>query len=331
MQSLLAASSFLSSKKYIYHIRLQMIFALLPGIFAMYWFFGAGVLINISLAIFTAVTVESILLKLQRRKILAHLSDLSAISTALLLALCLPSLAPWWLSVVGAAFAIIVIKHFFGNLNSSPFNPAMAGYVMLLISFPQRMTTWITPSNLVNVDLTLHDILYMAWHSQTPDTVNYDAITSPTPLDALNTLLNLNQPITTASTNPLFGHLGGAGWEIISLAYLCGGLWLVYRDIISWAIPAGILGGLSLFAIPAYYLDNTLFATPMLHLFTGATMLGAFFIATDLQTTQISIRNQLLYGLIIGIVTYLIRIAGGYPDGMAFAVLIANLTLALID
>ncbi len=293
----------------------------------MCWFFGLGVAINIALALCIAAIQE-----LNRHFKSQHSQiNINSFSTALLLAICLPSLTSWWVSVIGTIFALMIVTPLTHYLKFGPLNAVMASYVLLLTSFPEQMHRWTTPANINHFPLTFSDIRTIKGLGQFPDHLDFDAITSATPLETINTFLTMFNTLPPTGSTPILGHLGGAGWEIVSLTFLCGGLWLVYRDIVSWAIPAGVLSGLSLFSFCSHLIDHSYFATPMFHLFTGSTMFGAFFIATDLDNKSFSIRSQLIYGLTIGILVYLIRIAGDYPEGMAFAILIANLALAILE
>lgn len=293
----------------------------------MCWLFGLGVAINIGLALCMAGIIE-----IGRNvKLNDSPKQINSFTTALLLALSLPSLTPWWITILGITFAIMIVSPLTHYLKFGPFNAVMASYVFLLTCFPKQMHTWAIPVILNHPSLSFSDILSIKGFGQFPNHLDFDAVTSATPLDTVNTFLHIFQTLPPTSSAPILGHLGGAGWEIVSLTFLCGGLWLVYRDIVSWAIPAGVLGGLSLFAFCAYLIDSSYFATPMFHLFTGSTMFGAFFIATDVGNKSLSIQSQLIYGLTIGILVYVIRIAGDYPEGMAFAILFANLALILLD
>ena len=310
---------------------LQVLIALLPGIAAMAWFFGIGVLVNIGLAVVTALTAEAAVLKLRQRPVSPALKDLSATVTAVLLAISLPAIAPWWTTVIGTLFAIVIAKHLYGGLGYNPFNPAMAGYVLLLVSFPVPMTAWIAPIGLGQVALSSGDIVALIFQQQLPEGVQFDALTMATPLDSLKTQLGLHRAVADILTEPVFGLLAGRGWQWVAVAYLAGGLWLIRRGIVAWQIPAGFLLALGLFAWVCFFIDNAHFASPLFHLFAGATMLGAFFIATDPVTAATTVNGRFLYGLLIGTLIYIIRIWGGYPDAVGFAVLLANLCVPALD
>ncbi len=331
MQFSTAVSPHLKPQSSVTKVMFQVLLALVPGAAAMYWFFGVGVLINITLAIATAVISEAVVLWLRRRPVAVHLMDLSAVVTAVLLGLALPVLAPWWITVIGTMFAIIIAKHLYGGLGYNPFNPAMAGYVLLLVSFPKPMTAWLAPSGIGTVALSSADMLKIIFLEQLPAKMNIDAITMATPLDSLKTQLGLNKAIDEVMGQPVFGLVSGKGWEWVSLAYLIGGLWLIQRRVIAWQIPLGMLASLTLFSAVCYGIDSSYFAAPVFHLFGGATMLGAFFIATDPVTASTTPRGRLIYGAMIGVLVFIIRVWGGYPDAVAFAVLLMNLAAPTVD
>ncbi|MGR9045019.1 MAG: electron transport complex subunit RsxD [Gammaproteobacteria bacterium] len=312
-------------------VMLRVLVALIPGIAVMTWFFGIGVWINIGLAVATALAAESIILRLRNRPVIATLKDLSAVVTAVLLAVSLPVIVPWWITVIASFFAIVIAKHLYGGLGYNPFNPAMAGYVLVLVSFPMQMTAWSPPIEISSVSLSLSDIVNLIFLEKLPEAVQFDALTMATPLDSMKTQLGLNQTVGSIRTGAVFGHISGKGWEWVSAAYLAGGLWLIWRRVIGWQIPAGLLLGLGAFASICFAIDSERFAMPQFHLFAGATMLGAFFIATDPVTAAVTVKGRIIYGLLIGTLIYIIRIWGGYPDAVAFSVLLANLTAPTID
>ncbi len=308
---------------------LQVIVALLPGTLIYAWFFGPGVLVNIALAVIFALAFEAAILKLRARPVTTQLADLSAVVAAWLFALCLPMHAPWWLVLVGIGFTMIAGKHLYGGLGFNPFNPAMVGYVVLLISFPVEMTTWYLPYTLGGERLGLLDSL--AYSFGLADVAQWDALTSATPLDRLKTELGQGLSVEQLRSAPLFGRLAGAGWEWVALGWLAGGVWLLATGTIRWHIPASLL--LAVFAIASllHLVDPASYASPLFHLLSGAVVIGAFFIATDPVTAATTDRGRLLYGAMIGLLTYTIRAWGGYPDGIAFAVLLANMCVPLID
>jgi Na+-translocating ferredoxin:NAD+ oxidoreductase subunit D len=310
-----------------------VIYALAPAVAMHVVCFGPGVLIQIVLAVLTALGAEALALHLREKSIKQYLTDGSAVLTAVLLALCLPPLAPWWLVVSGTAFAILLAKHAFGGLGMNPFNPAMVGYAVLLVSFPAQLLQWLPPNvaGLQSVDVSFVQTLTTILTGHLPPALTWDAITSPTPLDALRTSLSMGMTMQEAQASPIFGGLGGRGWEWINLATLIGGVWLLAMRIIRWQIPVAMLGALAVCSSVMYAIDPGAYAGPIFHLTSGASMLGAFFIATDPVSAATSDRGRLIYAVGIGVFTYVIRTWGGYPDGVAFAVLLMNLAVPLID
>jgi electron transport complex protein RnfD len=301
--------------------------ALVPGITCAWWVFGWGILINIPLACLTAVVAETGIMALRRRPPLPVLQDGSVIVTAMLLAIALPPLTPWWIPVIGTLFAVVIAKHLYGGIGYNPFNPAMAGYVVLLISFPLEMTLWSIPGK----PLGLADTLTLVFIGHLPDGLTLDALTMATPMDAIKTRLGLSETLTEIHTTPLFGFIAGVGWEWINAAFLFGGLLLLQLKVIQWQIPAGMLAGMAFIAFVFYAANPDIYSSPLFHLFSGATMLGAFFIATDPVTASTTPRGRFLYGAGIGLLTYIIRTWGNYPEGIAFAVLLMNMAAPTID
>ncbi len=309
----------------------EVLLALLPGIACAWWFFGWGVIINIVIATLACVLAEAGMLALRGRTVVATVSDSSAVLTGVLLALALPPLTPAWLPVLGALFAIVVAKQLYGGLGYNPFNPAMIGYVVLLISFPREMTQWNAPAGLDHTQLGLADSLAWSLRGALPADIALDALTLATPLDSVKTSLGLGQMLSEITTAPKFGAYGGHGWEWINAAYLLGGLYLLQRRLIDWRIPVGLLGALFMIALVFHGSDSDAFPAPLFHLFSGAAMLGAFFIATDPVTASATPRGRLIFGAGIGLIVYVIRTWGGYPDGVAFAVLLMNMAAPTLD
>ncbi len=298
----------------------QVIYATLPGLAMLTWLFGIGTLINAVFAVIVALVCEAAFLKARGRAVRFYLSDYSAVVTALLLALSLPPTSPWWLTLIGVSFAIIIAKQLYGGLGMNPFNPAMVGYVLLLISFPVEMTRWIAPHEAPSLGESL--ALFVGQTST-------DGVTGATPLDTFRTWAgNASQ---LASHDILHGTLAGRGWEWVNAAFLLGGLYLLWRKIITWHIPLGVLVGICISALPFWLYDSVRFASPLFHLFSGAAMLGAFFIATDPVSAATSRNGRLIFGLLIGVLVWVIRSFGGYPDAMAFAVILMNLAAPTID
>ncbi|MDH5190259.1 MAG: RnfABCDGE type electron transport complex subunit D, partial [Gammaproteobacteria bacterium] len=217
---------------------------LIPALFTYIWFFGPGIAVHMLIGITTALATETIMLKLRHRPVKPFIADNSAIITAVLLVFCIPPFAPWWISFIGVAFAIVFGKHLYGGLGYNPFNPAMLGYAMLLISFPAEMTAWTAPVELLENAPGLISTLQIIFYGSLLEPVLFDAITMATPLDALKTQLGLEQNLQTILQGPVFGVMAGKGWEWINVAILAGGLFLMFKKIITWHIPVALLGSL---------------------------------------------------------------------------------------
>jgi len=314
----------------------QVIYATIPGVAALTYFFGWGTLINIVFASIVALTFEALVLWLRKKPIMFYLSDYSAVVTAVLLAIAIPPYAPWWLTVVGVGFAIVIAKQLYGGMGFNPFNPAMIGYVLLLISYPLEMTSWLPAIGVDGGRQSELDFLsaLSAIFISTINSETIDAFTMATPLDTLKTASRNALTLGEAVNNPVFGTFFGLdigkGWAVVNLGFLVGGLYLIARRIITWHIPVGFLTGLFLFSAISSWFNDT-YGSPFFHIISGGTMLGAFFIATDPVSAATSNKGRLIYGFGIGILIYIIRVWGGYPDAVAFAVLLMNLCAPTID
>lgn len=328
-----ASSPFMFASNTVTRMMLWVVIALVPGIIAQVIFFGWGVLINASIAIASALLCEAFILYLRKRPITPSLLDGSAFVTALLLAIALPPLTPWWIPFVGTAFAIIIAKQLYGGLGYNPFNPAMVGYAMLLIAFPKEMTSWLLPLGLSQHAMSFSELLQYSFHGVLSTSLTLDAITGASPLDLLKTQTHLEKsiPMILQQSSQYFGSLAGVGWQWINLWFLVGGLVLIALRIISWHIPVAMLAALAIMAGIFYWQDPNVYASPLFHLLSGATMLGAFFIATDPVTAATTVKGRLVYGALIGILLYVIRQWGGYPDAIAFAILLLNMAVPTID
>jgi electron transport complex protein RnfD len=315
----------------IHKVMRDVLLALVPGIVAYCWYFGPGMAIQIVIAIAFALAFEALSLRLRGKGLQLFLTDLSAVVTAVLFALCLPPLAPWWVSCTGLFFAIVVAKHLFGGLGQNVFNPAMVGYVVCLISFPKAMTSWLPPTALAEQSLNLTQSLSTIFSSSLPTGISWDAVSQATPLDTIRTGVDHGQMVSEVRRAPIFGDFGGYGWEWIANWFALGGLWLMWRRVISWHVPLTMIGSVIALGLVAYLVDPGSSPSPLQHVFSGALVLGAFFIATDPVTGCASTRGRLLFGAGVGVITLAIRRWGGYPDGVAFAVLIMNMAAPLID
>jgi len=309
----------------------QVLYALLPGIAAHCWYFGPGILLQILLAITFALVFETAMLKLRQQPLRTHLLDFSAVVTAVLFALCLPPLVPWWIALLGMFFAIVIAKHLYGGLGHNVFNPAMVGYVVVLICFPQAMTQWLPATAPGSWTVGSWDSIVTIFSGQLSLPLAWDAVSQATPLDTLRSGINAGLTVEEIHNSAIFGDFGGRGWEWIANWYALGGLWLLWRRIISWQVPVTMIGSVVLLGLLAYLIDPGSNPSPMQHVFSGALLLGAFFIATDPVSGCTSNLGRLLFGAGVGILTLIIRRWGGYPDGVAFAVLLMNMAAPLID
>ena len=291
----------------------QVSYALALGVGAQVYFFGFSVFIQIFLACITGLITEALFLRLRGSEIKPAIIDGSVVLTAILLAISIPSIAPWWIIVLGVSFAVIFGKQIFGGLGNNPFNPAMLGYAFLLISYPMQMTQWsaeyLSMCQAVDVIFGL---------------TNIDCLTGATSLDHLKTQLTMGISIQELELNSI-----SQLW--INIGFLLGGIYLLFRRIIFWQIPVSLLLGVVVMSTALYLVDSNQFASSLFHLVNGATMLAAFFIATDPVSASTTPSGRLIFGFLIGILIVIIRVFGGYPDAVAFAVLLLNITVPLID
>ena len=307
MSTPVAAAPYVVAGFSVPRVMFQVLAALVPVAAVQVYLHGPALLGLLAVAAATALACEATALRLRRRAAGAFLRDGSVLVTAALLALAVPPTLPWWFVAFGTGIAVLIGKHAYGGLGQNPFNPAMVGYAVLLVSFPLEMTQWPAPG------------------------ADWDAVTGATALDALRTGLRQSYTMAEIFAGPAFGAVGARGAEWINLAALGGGAWLLLRGVIRWQIPAAMLAGIALPAAIAHGLDPGAYAGAAFHLGSGATMLGAFFIATDPVSAATSDRGRLVFGAGIGVLTWAIRSWGGYPDGVAFAVLLMNLAVPLID
>ncbi|WP_342320834.1 electron transport complex subunit RsxD [Kosakonia sp. BYX6] len=335
----IASSPYTHNQRQTSRIMLLVALATLPGVIAQLWFFGWGTLVQVVLAIVSALLAEGLVLKLRKQTVSAILADNSALLTGLLLAISIPPFAPWWMVVLGTVFAVVIAKQLYGGLGHNPFNPAMIGYVVLLISFPVQMTSWLPPFEIARTVPGIMDALQVIFtgHSATGATmetlrIGIDGVSQATPLDTFKTSLHAGHSVEQILQYPIYsGVLAGAGWQWVNLGYLAGGLFLLWQKTIRWHIPVSFLLSLAVCATLGWIFSPESLAAPQLHLLSGATMLGAFFILTDPVTASTTNKGRLIFGALAGLLVWLIRSFGGYPDGVAFAVLLANITVPLID
>lgn len=329
------SSPFISSDNNVHTMMYKVLLALIPGTLAAIYFFGWGVLINLLIACIVCLGSEALMLMLRNRPVEPTLKDGSALITACLLALALPPLIPWWATTIASLFAIVVAKHLYGGLGFNPFNPAMVGYIVVMISFPREMTYWTAPIGVFGGWPGFIDTLNIIFAGISSHSMEIDSITTATPMDTIKTQIGLEMDVKATRSNaafsPLFSTLSGTGWEWINGMFLIGGYWLVKQKVVDWRIPTSFL--LSLFLISNFFtaLDYASYPSAIFHLFSGGTMLCAFFIATDPVTASTTPKGRWIYGFGIAALVYIIRTWGGYPDGIAFAVVLMNMAVPLLD
>ncbi|MCK3654404.1 electron transport complex subunit RsxD [Pasteurellaceae bacterium Macca] len=316
---------------------LWVIATMLPALGVLGFFFGYGVFVQIAIALPLAVVIELLVAKLRGKPWLFYLSDLSGGLTALILAMAIPPYAPYWVIVIGVLVALLLAKHVYGGLGQNVFNPAMIGYALLLISFPVQMTAWLPPIELLNEPPTFGDSLSLIFTGLTSDGFSVhqllntiDGIAQATPLDSAKTNI-AKEGLTGILASPIFIGQFAKGWCEVNLAFLLGGLVLMYKRIIHWQIPVMMLVTFALLSgiTELFWAEKHLGV--LSQLFSGAMMFGAFFIATDPVSASITPRGKLIFGAMVGTFVYLIRYYGNYPDGVAFGVLLSNIAVPLID
>jgi len=311
----------------------QVLLALVPAALAHVWFFGPGLIFNLLVAAAACTGGEALMMRLRGRPPMRALSDYSALVTAALLAFALPSLTPWWVTATAGLFAIIVAKHLYGGLGFNIFNPAMAGYVVVLVAFPMHLNLWVAP-RMGDIDyqfLTTLQTLQYTLTGALPDALGYDQISRATPLDAMKSGLNDMRTPAEIRSLPIMGDFGGVGWEWIGNFIAIGGFWLMIRKVIRWHIPLGVGAGLLVPAGIMWLISPGTEPSPGFHMFSGAALLCAFFIATDPVSAAASPKGRFIYGAGIGFLIYAIRTWGADVDGVAYAVLLMNMAVPVID
>ena len=298
-----------SVKKNMYGV----LIALIPAFLVSLYFFGLGALIVTATSVDACLFFEWAIGKFLMKKETTTICDGSAVITGVLLAFNLPSNLPIWIIILGALFAIGVGKMSFGGLGNNPFNPALAGRVFLLLSFPVQMTSWPVMGQLTSYT---------------------DAMTAATPLNLMKQIAGGNIEALKdlpSSFDLLIGNNGGCLGEVSALALLLGLAYMLWKKIITWHIPISILATVFVFSGIMHLVDPELYVSPVLQLLTGGLMLGAIFMATDYVTSPMSKKGMLIYGVCIGLLTVIIRLFGAYPEGMSFAILIMNAFTPLIN
>lgn len=294
-------------------IMFRVVYAMIPALIWSVFVFGMDALRVTAIAVIACLafeyTIQRFLLKVR-----PSVSDGSALVTGILLAFNVPAGIPWWIIVIGALAAIGIGKVSYGGLGSNIFNPALVGRVFLLISFPVQMTTW--PVNSMS---------------------GTDGITSATPLGIIKERLAGGIPVSQitgelpSATDLLLGNTGGSLGEVSALLLILGGLYLLFKKVITWHIPVSVIGSAALIAAVFWMADPEGYVNPVYHILTGGMMLGALFMATDMVTSPMTPKGQIIYGVGIGIITISIRLFGAYPEGISFAILIMNAFTPLIN
>ena len=286
------------SKESIQSIMRDVIIALVPATAAGIYYFGLRALILIVAAIISAVFFEWLYEKITKKPV--TINDLSAVVTGLLLAMNLPASAPVWVAIVGSAFAIIFAKQLFGGLGQNFINPALAGRAFLLASYPTEMTTWVVPNGLAA-----------------------DAATYATPLAQLK-----NGTLDASLGQLVLGQVGGTIGETCAIALIIGGIYPLYKHVISWKIPVIYIATVFiLFAV----IGRHGMRMPLQEIFAGGVMLGGIFMATDYASSPVTPKGQVIFAVGAGLLTYLIRTFGGYPEGVSYSILIMNCCVPLIE
>ena len=305
-------NSVLEKKKSITLVMLEVIIALIPAIICMVYFYGKSYVFHLINSAAFAIVSEAVFFYLkgyEYNKILFRIKDCSALLTAFLLALSMPPDIPWYLVSIGSMFAVVIAKQLYGGLGQNIFNPAMVGYCVLLISFPAIFTSWPMSKNI----------------NEEP---SYDSISSATPLETIKSQTKNNQTISyIKNSNPeIFST-----WMIINISYLIGGVYLIIRKIIRFTPSATFLSSIALLSYIFSIINPDIYPGIYVNLFSGATMIAAFFIITDPVTMPANKTSQIIYAFGIALFTYVIRTFAGYPDGVAFSVLLMNATVPLLD
>jgi len=298
-----------SARKIMYRVVIAMIPALLWSVFV----FGLDALRVTLIAVAACIAFEYLIQK-YLMKVKPTVTDGSALVTGILLAFNVPAGLPWWIIVIGALAAMGIGKLSFGGLGNNIFNPALVGRVFLLISFPVQMTAW---------PVTRH--------------AEVDAVTSATPLGLIKEALMSGTSVSQvtdqlpAATDLLLGTISGSLGEISALMLIIGGLYMLVRKVITWHIPVSVIGSVAIIAAAFWLADPQSYIHPVYHILTGGLMLGAIFMATDMVTSPMTSKGQIIYGVGIGVITISIRLFGAYPEGISFAILIMNAFTPLIN
>jgi electron transport complex protein RnfD len=308
---LLTTSPHIHNAESIPRVMYSVVIALIPAVLVSIYYFGVSALITYLISIVSCLVFEAAAQRIMGRPV--TVGDGSIMITGILLAMNIPSTSPWWLVVVGALVAVVLGKQIYGGLGSNPFNPVLVARILLLISFPVQMTAWTKPAPLFS---------------------GVDAVSMATPLGDLKTTLMLKGVVEMphfSYLDSLIGFVGGSLGETSVIALLLGGIFLLARRVITWHIPVTYIGTVFVMTGVFWLIDPTKYADPVFHILSGGLMLGALFMATDMVTSPVYPKGMLIFGLGCGIITVVIRLFGGYPEGVAFSILLMNAATPLID
>ncbi|MBF0309076.1 MAG: RnfABCDGE type electron transport complex subunit D [Magnetococcales bacterium] len=335
---LISSSPHIHSGESVSHVMRSVIWALMPATALSVMIFGWPALLVILITTASCLATEVIVNRLRHRS--STLGDNSAVLTGILLALTLPPHSPWWICVIGGAFAIALGKQLYGGLGYNMFNPALIARVFLLISFPVELTTWPVPNPLLGDHaFTLSQGLAIIFGGPDMAKQMADVVTAATPLGQYRTEVGMGHLIKEALFgsygfsygNAAAGMINGSLGETSAILLALGGLYLLRKKVITWHIPAAMFAGCLGPAALFWVMNPGLYPDPLFHLLTGGLIIGAFFMATDMVTSPITPLGQIVFGLGCGLLTYIIRTWGGYPEGVSFAILIMNSAVPLID
>ena len=304
----------------------QVIIALVPGIFATFLFFGIGVLIQIFLALATVMLVDYSIRFIYQEHPKFDVKDGTSAVLAIIVAISLPPYCPWWITVMSAAVATGLGKQLYGGTGQNLFNPAMVGIVFALVCFPTISTYWPTVASAA--DITIGDGLALILGQRQHE---LDAISGATLLEYERTQIALAAMRSEFSESGGYGMFAERGWEWVNIAYLVGGVFLCVRRVIKPTIPVWFLGGIFVLTAIAHGIDGTRFAGPIVHLFSGATILCAFFIATDPVSSPTGRTATIVYAVALAGSVFLFRHYSPYPDGVAFSIILLNALVPLLD
>ncbi len=343
-----SASPHLHDRISVSSVMWKVVIALIPALFASIYFFGINALLLTVYGVIAATLTEALIQKLRKKEV--TIADGSAVVTGMLVSFNLNVASPWWLPVVGSVFAIAIGKQLFGGLGHNPFNPALLARAFLVASWPTLTTAGFSPTTPIG---NIFEATKSGLSHSSVNAVNTilgakaDLITGATPLAAVKALRDTTQfspdiadqvmfNLTRWETisNLFWGNIGGVIGEVSAAALLIGAAYLVYKHIIEWRIPVSyigtvlvlsyLFGGLKGFASGSYALG-------IFHVLSGGLMLGAFFMATDMVTSPVTKRGRLIFGIGCGVLTVVIRLVGGYPEGVSYSILLMNIAVPLID